>query len=197
MIRSLLPLLLLLCLAGPASAGILLNESHGTTWISWDWDVTDLEENQVLVGRYDGTEAVNLSAASTRPLVQGYHVRSLEPSEPHTFDLILLNTSTDPATVEETVSSSATTGQAESNFFVYLGAGILLCLIGFFFGRANRIVALLLFVVAFFCGGYTAAATAGTNTVLFGFGLIVVLLSLAGMIFGFLEMTQERRGWGE
>lgn len=199
MTRRLLPMLLVasLLLVGTGAATVLLNESRGSTWIAWDWNVTALEENQVLVGRYDGAEVLNLSAAAPQPLPTLYRASDLNPSEPHDFSLVLLNTSTDPPTVEETASSSATTGQAESNFFVYLGAGVLLCLVGFFFGRANRIVALFLFVIAFLTGGYTAAATAGSNMVLFGFGVIVALLSLAGMVFAFLELTQDRRGWGE
>ncbi len=198
MIRQVLPVLVLLALAGPASATVLLNESHGSTWVSWDWNVTELAENQVLIGRYDGTEAVNLSSASTRPLITSYRVSGIDPNEPHVFDLILLNTSTDPATVEDTASSTARTGQSQENYLLFLGSSLALTVVGLVLARGGgRVIAMLLFVAAFLSAGYVAAAQVGTNPAVSLYGILLGVLAIAALIFTFLDEYRARSGWGD
>lgn len=197
MIRYLLPFLLICLIAAPASASIMLNESHGSTWAKWDWNISELEADQVLIARYDGSEVLNQSAGTAPPILQYYAVSGIGPNEPHTFDLVLLNYSTVPPTVEGWQSSVVSTGQAESNFLIYLGIAVALFLVSVFWGRQNRIVALFLAVIAFLLGGYTAAANVELNPILFWLGVLVSLVSVVGLVLTFLDLVRDLRGWGD
>lgn len=197
MIYRLLPLLLICLIAAPVSASILLNESHGSTWAKWSWNVSALEADQVLIARYDGAEVLNQTAATAPPLLQYYAVSGIGPNEPHTFDLVLLNSSTVPPTVIDFQDSAVTTGQAESNYLIYLGIAVALFLVSVFWGRQNRIIALFLAVIAFLLGGYTAAANVEVNSILFWLGVLVSLISVIGLVLTFLDLVREQRGWGD
>jgi len=183
-------------LVSPGSAAIVLNESHGPSWVTWGWNVTSLNESEQLVGRYDGQVVINQTANSTPPLLTSYSVTGVDPNEPHVFELILLNQSTSPATVEEVQSSSTTTSQSESVYLVFLGLGFALCVLGFLVGKGNWVIGLLLLAVAFILGGYVAAAMAATNSVLSLFGLVVCIVALVGLVITTLDVVKTQSGWG-
>ncbi len=181
----------------PGSATMALNETHGPTWIAWEWNTTSLNESEQLVGRYDGQVVINQTANSTPPLLTSYSVTGIEPNEPHVFDLVLLNRSTEPVTVDEIKTSSVTTGQSESVYILLLVMAFAFCLFSIIIGKANSVMTLLLFVVAFLLGGYVAAAMAATNTVLSLFGLVAGIVALIGLVVTFLDIVRERSGWGD
>lgn len=195
--KRFLVLLIIVCgLVMPASA-MVLNETHGPTWITWGWNLTDLNENQQLLGRYDGQVVLNQSANSTPPLLTSYSVTDINSNEPHVFDLVLLNRSTEPVTVDEIETLKVATGQSESVYGLFLLLSLLLSVFCIAFGRANRIMAMLLLVVAFLLAGYVAAAMVSVNTVVSLFGMVGCIVALVGLVMTFMDTVKERSGWGE
>lgn len=194
MIRRLLPLLLLVALAAPAAA-FELNETHGSTWVTWEWNVSTLEPGQVLVARYDGTEVVNQSAGSPPPLVQMYAKTGIGPNEPHSFEVILLDT--DPAVaVNETQVSRITTAQGEGYAQLFLVLSLVLAIVAFVAIKGNKYLGVFLWIVAFIMAGYVFVSMGGTNRVLSLFGALLAALDLLGLAYTFHDTVQTEAGWG-
>lgn len=193
MIRYLLPFIVILALAAQSSA-FVLTETHGSTWVTWEWNVSTLNPGQALIARYDGVEVVNQTPDSPPPLVQVYSRTGIGPNEPHSFEVILLDT--DPVAVNETQVSRITTAQGEGYAQLFLVLSLVIALVAFVGIKANKFLGIFLWIVAFVMAGEVFISTGGTNTILSLFGALLAALDLLGLAYTFHDKVTEETGWG-
>lgn len=196
-------LLLVLVLVNPASGAVVtLNQSHGETWIKWEWTLEpgDYGAMENLILYVDGVVVGNYNLSNTSQVLipTFYMISDLNPNEAHNLQLLILDTSSSPPGVLDQEILSVSTSVSGSYQYVVLALAMVLFIIALVAMQGRMgLIGLILNAGAVILFGYLAISSYSFNPALSTIGVLLGIIALFPIVHFLYRLYEKSQNWSE
>lgn len=196
-------ILLILAITGTVSGTIVtLNQSHGETWVKWEWTLSpgDYGAMENLIIYADGAVVGNYNLSNTSQVLipTFYMISDLNPNEAHSFHMLLLDISKIPNEVIDQETLSVSTSVSGSYQYVVLAIAMLLFILALAAIRGRMgLIGLILNAGAVILLGYLAISSYSFNPALSTIAVLLAIIAVFPIVYFMYKLYESSQNWSE